>query len=183
MKSCCAAVVFVIAIMSGSCSERSTQDQDKDAKPSESPRDLVRESEAETEEREGELQPPEDKIGEDCVAFVRSTKVVPARAASADCPTCPAGGTDVFSFRQMKTDAVSCSGDTCKVVVTMRAVFNAASGESLAGGLTAWIPPEQRSAILRGEAPAGEQVYRAQITYRRRGDAWRAIEFERAAPE
>ena len=134
-------------------------------------------------EGEDELQPDKDRIGEDCVAFVRSTKLVPAGATSADCPGCPAGGSPVLAFRHMKTDSVSCSGDTCTVLVTIRAVFNLGSGETIAGGLTAWIPPEQRSAYLSGHTPSGEQAYRVQITYKRRGEAWRALEFDRAPVE
>src|SRR5919197_5183612 len=88
-RLCRAALIFVAGIITASCSEKPAPDREKDA--SEASRELVRESEVET----GELQPGEDKIGEDCVAFVRSTKVVPARAASADCPGCAAGGTDV----------------------------------------------------------------------------------------
>jgi hypothetical protein len=171
-----AALIFVAGIITASCSEKSAPDREKDANTSDAPRELARESEVET----GELQPDEDKIAEDCVAFVRSTKAVPARAASTDCPGCPAGGTDVLAFRHMKTDSVSCSGDTCTVVVTIRAVFNPGAGETVAGGLTAWIPPEQRSAYLSGQTPSGEQAYRVQITYKRRGEAWRAVEFDRA---
>ena len=174
-----AALIFVAGIITASCSEKSAPDREKDVNTSETPRNLVREAEAETEE----LQPDEDKIAEDCVAFVRSTKVVPARAASTDCPGCPARGTDVLAFRQMKTDSVSCSGDTCTVLVTIRAVFNPGAGETIAGGLTAWIPPEQRSEYLSGHTPSGEQAYRVQITYKRRGEAWRAVEFDRAPVE
>src|SRR5204863_7011461 len=169
-----AALIFVAGIITASCSEKPAPDREKDA--SEASRELVRETEVETEE----LQPGEDKIAEDCVAFVRSTKVVPARAATADCPGCPAGGTDVLAFRHMKTDAVSCSGDTCTVVVTIFSVFNPGSGETIAGGLTAWTPPEQRSAYLSGHTPPGEQAYRVQISYKRRGREWRAVEFDRA---
>jgi hypothetical protein len=171
-----AALIFVAGIITASCSEKSAPDREKDANRSETPR----EPEVEAAQAGDELQPPEDKIGEDCVAFVRSTKVVPARAATTDCPGCPAGGTDVFSFRHMKTDALSCSGDTCTVLVTIRAVFNPGSGETVAGGLTAWIGQEQRSAYLSGQTPSGEQTYRVQITYKRRGEGWRAVEFDRA---
>ena len=174
-----AALIFVAGIITATCSEKSTPDRGNDANTSEAPRELVRKSEVEADE----LQPPEDKIGEDCVAFVRSTKVVPARAASTDCPGCPAAGTDLLTFRHMKTDAVSCSGDTCTVVVTIFSVFNPGSGEIIAGGLTAWIPPEQRSAYLSGRTPSGEQAYRVQITYKRRGEGWRAVEFDRAPVE
>jgi hypothetical protein len=172
-----AALVFVACIIAASCSEKPAPDREKDG--SEASRELVRESEVEAEA----LQPGKDKIEEDCVAFVRSTKVVPARAASADCPGCPAPGTDVLLFRHMKTDSVSCSGDTCIVLVTIRAVFNPGAGETIAGGLTAWIPPQQRSAYLSGHTPSGEQAYHVQITYKRRGKAWRAVEFDRAPVE
>jgi hypothetical protein len=64
--------------------------------------------------------------------------------------------------------------------VTIRASFNPGAGERIAGGLTAWISPEQRSEYLSGRMPSGEQVYRVKITYKRRGEAWRAIEFDRA---
>ena len=178
-----AALIFVAGIITASCSEKSAPDQENDANTSEAPRELVRESEAEAAEGGDELQPGEDEIGEDCAAFVRSTKVVPARTASNDCPGCPAGGTAVLAFRGMKTDAVSCSGDTCTVVVTIRAVFNPGSGETVSGGLTAWLPPEQRKAYLSGQTPSGEQAYRVRITYKRRGVAWRAVEFDRPPVE
>jgi hypothetical protein len=83
----------------------------------------------------------------------------------------------------MKTDVVSCSGDTCTVVVTIRAVFNSGSGETVTGGLTAWIPAEQRNAYLSGHTLSDEQVYRVRITYKRSGAAWRAVEFDRAPGE
>ena len=171
-----AALIFVAGITIASCWEKSAPDPEKSI--SEERREPVRQSEG--EKGEEERQPDKDQIAEDCVAFVGSTKVVAARTASADCPTCPAGGTEVFSFRQMKTDAVSCSGDTCTVVVTIHAAFNPGSGEKIAGGLTAWIPPEQRSAYLGGQTPTGEQSFRVQIIYKRRGENWRAVEFDRA---
>ncbi len=176
-----AALIFVAGIMTVSCSEKSAPDRGKDVNTSEAPREVVRESEGETVG--DELQPDEDKIAEDCVAFVRSTKVVPARTASTDCPACPVGGTEVLAFRNMKTDAVSCAGDTCNVVVTIRAVFNPGAGETIAGGLTAWISPEQRTEYLSGRTPAGEPAFRVQITYQRRGGAWLAVEFDRAPNE
>ena len=66
------------------------------------------------------------------------------------------------------------------MAVTIHAVFNPGSGETVTGGLTAWIPPEQRNAYLSGHTPSGEQVYHVHITYKRRGEAWRAVEFDRA---
>jgi len=178
-----AALIFFAAIITASCSEKSAPDQTKDSNTSEGLHELVRESEVETPEGGAEPQPGKDEIEEDCAAFVRSTKVVPARAAATDCPGCPAGGTAVLAFRGMKTDVISCSGDTCTVVVTIRAVFNPGSGETVTGGLTAWIPPEQRNAYLSAHTPSGEQAYRVRITYKRRGAGWRAIEFDRPPVE
>ena len=172
-----AALIFVAGIITASCSEKSAQDREKNA--DEVTREPARQSEVERAEGKEELQPPEDKIGEDCLAFVRSTKVVPARAASTDCPGCPVRGTDALSFRHVKTDSVSCSGDTCTVLVTIFSVFNPGSGQTIAGGLTAWIPQEQRTAYLNGQTPSGEQAYRVKITYKRRGPGWRAVEFDR----
>ena len=174
-----AAFMFVAAVITVSCSEKSAPDRGKST--SEARRELVRESEV--EKGGEEKKPAEDQVAEDCIAFVRSTKVVAARTASADCPGCPAEGTEVLSFRQMKTDAVSRSGDTCTVVVTIRAVFNPGSGATIAGGLTGWIPPEQRIAYLSGQAPTGEQAFRVQITYKRRGEKWQAVEFDRPEPD
>ena len=178
------AVIFVASIITASCSEKPAPDRDTNSAASETPRATARESEPKRTGDDHQVQPPsEGKIGKDCVAFVRSTKVVPAQTSATDCPGCPAGGREVLSFRQMKTDAVSCSGDTCNVVVTIRAVFNPGSGTTFAGGLTAWIPPEQRKEYLSGRTPSDEQVYRVQIIYKRRGEIWRAVEFDRAPVE
>ena len=177
-----ATLIFVAGIILASCSEKSAPNRDNDSAAPEAPRESARESER-AESKNDLPPPPEGKIGKDCVAFVRSTKVVPAPPANSDCPGCPVGGTEVLTFGHMKTDAVSCSGDTCNVIATIRAVFNPGSGETLAGGLTAWIPPEQRSAYLSGRTPSGEQAYRVQITYKRRGEEWRAVEFDRAPVE
>ena len=86
----------------------------------------------------------------------------------------------MLTLRRMKTDSVSCSDDTCTVLVTIRAMFNPGAGERIAGGLTGWISPEQRSAYLRGHTPSGEQTYHVRITYKLRGQVWRAVEFDRA---
>ncbi|MEO5721509.1 MAG: hypothetical protein ABIR71_08575 [Chthoniobacterales bacterium] len=177
-----AALLVATTIITASCSEKSPQDGDKDAITSGTPREVAR-AEGKTTGGGGEPHPRERKIAEDCVALLRSTKVVSSQAANTDCPGCPAGGAEVLTLRQMKTDAVSCSGDTCAVVVTIRAIFNPGLGDKIAGGLTAWIPPEQRSAYLSGQMPAGEQVYRVQITYHLRDEAWTAVEFDRAPLE
>jgi hypothetical protein len=169
-----AALIFVMGIITASCSEKSAPDREKHSSTPEATRAL------ESEVAEDELQPREEEIAEDCVAFVRSTKIVPAQAPTADCPGCPAEGAEVLAFRQMKTDRISCSGGTCTVLVTIRVSFKPGAGERIAGGLTAWISPEQRSEYLSGRTPSGEQAYRVKITYKRRGAGWRAAEFDRA---
>jgi hypothetical protein len=173
------AFVVVAAMISASCSEKSAADREKHSSNPEA----TRSPGSEVAEIDDERQPREDEIGEDCVAFVRSTKVVPAQAPNADCPGCPAGGTEMLAFRQMKMDRISCSGDTCTVLVTIVVSFKPGAGERIAGGLTAWISPEQRSEYLSGRPPSGEQAYRVKITYKRRGAGWRAAEFDRADRE
>lgn len=179
MKIRRAALIVVAGFIAASCSEKPAPDHAKHSSPSEA----RREPESEVAKGKEELQPREDKIAEDCLSFVRSTKVVSAQTPTADCPGCPAEGAEVLSFRQMKTDAVSCSGDTCTVLVTIVVSFNPGAGERIAGGLTAWISPEQRSEYLSGRTPSDEQTYRVKITYKRRGAGWRAAEFDRAPAE
>ena len=171
-------VIVLAAIMIAGCSDHSAPDRDTDSAAPEAPAESPRATGS-----QHQPQPPEAKIAQDCLAFVRSTKVVRAQGASTDCPECPPGGTDVLSFREMKIDAISCAADTCNVVVTIRAVFNPGSGATLGGGLTAWIPPEQRNEYLSGRTPSSDQTYRVRITYKRRGETWRAVEFDRVPAE
>jgi hypothetical protein len=179
MKIGRAALIVVAGIITASCSEKSAPDREKHSRTPEA----TRQPGSEVAKTEDELQPREDEIEENCMAFVRSTKVVPAQALTADCPGCPAAGAEALAFRQMKTDRISCSGDTCTVLVTIVVSFKPGAGERIAGGLTAWISPEQRSEYLSGRTPSGEQAYRVQIAYQRRGKAWRAVEFDRAPDE
>ena len=174
--------IFVASLAIASCSEKSPPANN--ANTPEGPGQPVQAPTGQTAEAKAALPPPPiGQIERECLALLRATKVIPAQAASADCPGCPVGGTEVLTVRQMKTDAISCSGDTCNALVTIRAVFNPGSGERMAGGLTAWIPPEQRSAYLSGQPPPDEQTYRVQATYKYRGGAWVAVEFDRAPAE
>lgn len=165
--------ILAAGIMAASCSEKPAPERER--KPEEK-----REPDSAVAKEEEESQPGEEEIAEQCVAFVRATKIVSAQTPGANCPGCPPPGAEVLAFRQVKTDRVSCSGDACTVLVTIRALFIPGLSGTLAGGLAAWIPPEQRSAYLSGQAPSGEQTYRVQIIYQRRGGAWRAVEFDRA---
>jgi hypothetical protein len=131
-------------------------------------------------ESENEQQPPEDKIAEDCLSFLRATKVVPQTAG--DCPGCSAGRSEVFAFREMRIERTAFSANGCEVTVRLRAVFNPGPAGTISGGLTGWIPQEQRLQYLNGHPPEGDQHYRVKIIYKRTGEAWRAIEFDRADP-
>ena len=159
------ALIFAAGFIAASCSEKSAPSK----------------AESDTERTENEQQPREEEIAEDCVAFVRATKIVPA-ASGADCPSCPGGGSEALSFRQMRVDRISCSGTACEVTVTLHASFNSGLRGTIGGGLTGWIPEQQRLEYLNGQAPEGEQDYRVKINYQRKGEGWRAIEFDRADP-
>jgi hypothetical protein len=174
MNICRALLILVAGTITASCSEKSASEKQSEVR---------REPDSVVAKEDDESQPHEEEIEEHCVAFVRSTKVVSAQTPTADCPGCPPAGAEVLAFRRMKTERISCSGDTCSVLVTIRVSFNPGAGKRMDGGLTAWISPEQRNAYLSGQTPSGEQAYRVQITYKRRGEAWRAIEFERASVE
>jgi hypothetical protein len=169
-----AVLILVAGIVTTSCSDKSASEKHSEVK---------READSVVAKDEEESQPGEEEIAEQCVDFVRLTKVVSAQTPTAACPGCPPAGAEALAFRQMKTDRISCSGDTCTVLVTIRVSFKPGAGERMAGGLTAWISPEQRNAYLSGQTPSGEQAYRVQITYKRRGEAWRAVEFDRAPGE
>jgi hypothetical protein len=179
MKIRRAALIIAAGLIAASCSRRPAPEREKYSNTPEATRTPT----PHAAEGENERQPREDEIGEDCVAFVRATRIVPARTPTADCPGCPAEGAEALAFRQMKMDRISCTGDTCTVVVTLTVSFNPGTGERIAGGLTAWISPEQRSEYLSGRTPAGEQAYRVTITYQRRGEDWHAAEFDRADRE
>jgi len=162
MNSRRVALIFAAGFAIASCSEKSTP-----PKPH-----------AEAESRENESQPDKDQIAEDCVAFVQATKVDPPK--STDCPGCSVERSPALAFRQMHLEHISCTAVSCQATVTLRVVFNATASGTISGGLTAWISPEQRQEFLNGHPPAGEQVYRVKIILKRTGEAWRAIEFDRA---
>jgi len=159
------ALIFAAVLVAASCSEKPTPSK----------------AESETERTENEQQPREEEIAEDCVAFVRATKIVPAEGG-ADCPGCSGEGSEVLSFRQMRVDRIACSSTACEVTVTLHASFNSGLRGTIGGGLTGWIPEQQRLEYLNGQAPEGEQDYRVKINYQRKGEGWRAIEFDRADP-
>ena len=177
-----------LALLAAGCSRTSDSDRkDKSEKTSEqisaADRDEARKHESGVANSPGrqekESQPSEDDIVEDCHAFTWLTKAMPAKTTSADCPQCPssAEGTQVLKFQGAKVDRVSCAGDTCEVAVSVHASFSPSKGGTITGGLTGWIPLEQREQYSRGQTPPGEQVYHLNITYRQEGERWRLVDF------
>lgn len=202
MNICRFVVIFAVGLITASCSDKPGGDQNKDLRAEASEPDAKvasakaqdreatgrpssRESQKDSTDAEGEteLQPHEDEIAEDCVDFVRATKAAPAANASDDCPGCSSEATEVLRIQQVKTNRISCAPAACEVVVTIGAFFNPGAGESIGGGLTGWISPEQTTEYLAGHPPAGEQIYHLRIIYKRLGAEWRAIEFDRADPD
>ena len=183
--------LFAAVVLTASCSEKSDSVRTKMPQAEEvTAGDENRRNKSEVErsttprsdaEEEKELQPPEDEIGEDCVAFLRSTKTVPANGTNSDCPQCPATteGTEVLKLDNIRVDRVVPSESSCEVNVTIHATFNPSTRETIAGGLTAWISPEQKAQYLQGQAPSGQQAYKVKVIYRRNPKGWRAIEFDR----
>ena len=159
-------LILALGLVLASCSKKSAPEK----------------AEQEAERTETEQQPREDEVAEDCVAFVRATKVAPEVPGTA-CPGCAAEGAEVLAFRAMKMERISCSRDSCEVSVALRAFFNRAPAGTITGGLTAWISPEQRLEYAKGHAPEGEQTYHVKIIYKRAGEVWRAIEFDKADPK
>jgi hypothetical protein len=180
-------LILIASIVGASCSEKSGQDQKENSKteertntppvePSSVPAPKVAEAQGESEP-----QPAEDEIAQDCVAFLRSTKTVPPTGPNGDCPHCPSSteATEVLRFNDIRVDRITRSEETREVEVTIHATFNPSRRENIAGGLTAWISPEQRAKYLQGEAPSDQQAYKVKVIYHRVGKGWRAVEFDR----
>lgn len=170
-----AALISLAALVTASCWKRSDSGS-KEAS------ERVKPSQAEVASVEGEeskSQPSADDIVEDCYAFVWLTKATLARKTSAECPQCPSTeeANHVLKFEGAKVERVSCTEETCELAVSIRARFNPSKGGTISGGLTGWIPSEQREQYSRGETPPGEKAYHVKIIYRRKEGAWRPVEF------
>jgi hypothetical protein len=174
MSICRAAVILVGGVLIASCRERSNPDRKTDPP--------VEERKSAEPEGDSERAPREEEIAEDCVAFVRSTKLVPTQSSKADCAGCTsaADATEVLAFREFQTDRTSCSDDTCSVYVTLRVAFNPGAAGAISGGLTAWLTPEQRSGYLVGNPPGGQLSVAVKVIYKRSSNSWRAVEFDKA---
>lgn len=198
MKILCLTFAVCAGFLAASCSEKPGADSGGNSKPpKEKPRqdfaaaeakkngpsDSASESEGAPKKEEAEEVVPEpDEIGEDCVAFLRATKAVPAHPKSTECPTCPGNNAtvEVLRFENFKIGKVAFTGaTTCEVAVEIHAQFNPSQGGNIVGGLTGWISPEQRKGYADGKTPSGLQVYKVKVTYQRTDGRWRANEFDR----
>ena len=131
------------------------------------------------EREESKSQPSKDDIVEDCYTFVWLTQATLARKTSADCPQCPSTeeAVHVLKFEGAKVEHVSCTEETCEIAVSIRASFNPSKGGTISGGLTGWIPLEQREQYSRGQTPSGQKAYHVKIIYSRKEGGWRAVDF------
>jgi hypothetical protein len=185
------AIISLAAVVTASCSKQSDPDSEEAServKPSQEVADHGhtngQESEqpaevASAEVDESKSRPSTDDIIQDCYGFVWLTKVTPAGKMNFECPQCPSAeeAIHVLKFEGAKVDRVSCAQETCAVTVSIRASFNPSKGGTISGGLTAWIPPEQREQYSRGQTPPGEKAYQIKIIYRRKEGKWRPVEF------
>lgn len=185
MNLCRVTLISVAAAITLSCSEKSSSDRNKNLEDEKKkPRQKLSSSasgeNAGQAAGETDAEPDAYQIGEDCVAFLRSTKTIARNGGNTDCVQCPVSETthEVLKFDHMQVDRVSVSGATCEITVRILATFNPSRGEAIFGGLTGWISPEQRLAYSRGETPSGQQAYTVKVTYRRTDKGWRALEFD-----
>jgi hypothetical protein len=187
------ALISLAALVTGSCSKQSdsgSKEVSERVKPSQKIADHERTNDHESEQsdqaavtsaeaEESKSQPSADDFVEDCYAFVWLTKATLTRKMSAECPQCPSTeeAIHVLKFEGAKVERVSCTEETCAVAVSIRASFNPSKGGTISGGLTGWIPPEQREQYSRGQTPPGEKAYHVKIIYRRKQGKWRPVEF------
>lgn len=163
-------LLLLAALSMSSCPERSAPDPEKQKPTGEH-------EEHSTAKEEVEAAPEKVDIGEDCVAFVRATTAVSKNNGDAECAECPVNTKEVLRVDNVRVDQISCAGDGCEAAVTIYATFNPSTSTPIAGGLVGWIPSNQREEYNRGKTPAGQQVYKVNVTYRRDGEFWRAVEF------
>ena len=179
------AIISLAALVASSCSKQSDSGSEKvSERVADYERTNHREPEqaaevASAEEEESKSRPSTDDIIQDCYGFVWLTKATPAGKMSANCSQCPSTeeAIHVLKFEGAKLERVSCTEETCAVDVSIRARFNPSKGGIISGGLTGWMPPEQREQYSRGQTPSGEKAYHVKIIYRRKEGEWRPVEF------
>ena len=187
------ALILLPALLMGSCSKQPDSDStgaSEKVRPSQeiadreraNDRDSAQPGQAKMASVEGEAsesQPSTDDIVEDCFAYVWLTKATLGRTKSAECPQCPSTeeSIHVLKFEGAKVERVSCTEETCEVAVSIRASFNPSKGGTISGGLTGWIPPEQREQYARGQTPPGQKAYHVKVIYRRKQGRWRPVDF------
>lgn len=170
-----------MAVSITACSEKSAPARvEKQNRPNDVQNSLAARPDDARANLEVNSEPAADEVALDCVAFVRSTMAARTNGENGNCPDCPGAGAskEVLRFQSLQIDEVTSMGPTCEVGVTLHAIFNPSSGgETIRGGLTGWIPADQKAEYLAGQTPTGQQAYKVKITYKRDGRDWRAVEF------
>jgi hypothetical protein len=184
-------LIFLAVLMIVACSRKPTASEDsklEEVTGREAPAERAGESDSirgstERAQDEKKSQPEEQDIGEDSVAFLRSTVAKRADSTPGDCPGCPssAGQIEVLRFLSAKVERIVAGASSCEVTVRIRAMFNPSHGGIITGGLVGWIPAEQKDSYSRGESPAGEQAYEVKVIYHKTEKGWERIEFDRSS--
>ena len=188
MKLLCLNIACVAVLTVASCSKRPAVEgessSEKETIAKEADRDAKGGSQRGHSE-EKESLPEDQDIGEDCVAFLRSTVAKRSDTTPGQCPVCPSSApqTEVLQFVSFKIERLSGKDSSCEAIVRIRATFKPSNGGTITGGLVGWISPEEREQYARGKSPSGEQVYAVKMIYHRTDDeGWRPVEFERVSP-
>ncbi len=170
-----------LSLQLASCSEKPTAAKSTESEETKESASRGEKEEADADEKsESEAAPEPEEIGEDCVGFLRATRSVLTDGAATECPDCPQGSNtshEVLKFETFEIDKVTTSEGSCEASVRIHAVFNPSAGGKIVGGLTGWISPEQKDSYAHGKTPAGRQIYKVKIIYRRPLGYWKPIEF------
>lgn len=176
-------ILFVaLSLIWTSCSEKSTTVASGKSEKSVGDQSQQEAAPNANEAEENDRAPDSDQIGEDCVAFLRATRAVPAKRDSGACPECPTSDNDpeVLQFVSFKIKKITGGEESCRADVVIQAQFNPSSGGIVAGGLVGWIPLAERKDYALGKTPSGARTYKVGVVYKREGGVWRPIEFDQA---
>ncbi len=172
------APIFLFAVALGLSFASCSKEKDAGRAEQHTTADQPRETEV---AGESEAAPEPSEIGEDCVAFLRSTRAVPTKPSGGECVGCSTttDAPEVLKFGDFKIENVTTTENGCTVDVVLHAQFNRSAGGTIVGGLVGWIPPEQRTAYAAGKTPEGTQSYHVRVTYNRSEGFWKPVDFDR----
>src|ERR1700710_1519925 len=111
-------LLVALSIVGTSCSKKTAGVDSGDDKggPELTESKASPEEAASSVEEERKEAPEPDQIGEDCVAFLRATRAVPAQQGSGVCPQCPTGdnNAEVLQFQSFKIGKIAPAGGSCQ---------------------------------------------------------------------